>query len=85
VRGRGVCDNLFMRGFAFFGAVPSSLHSVVHIQPIGTSGAKVFCLFFLFSFSAVSSSFGSNCPYLITQSRALSPEGKFFCHFIGFS
>jgi hypothetical protein len=27
VRGRGVCDNLFfMRGFAFFGAVPSSLH-----------------------------------------------------------
>ena len=29
VRGRGVCDNLFMRGFAFFGVVPSSLHSVV--------------------------------------------------------
>ena len=55
------------------------------IQPVGTSGAKVFCLFFLFSFSVVSSPSGSNCPYLITQSRALSPEGKFFCHFIGFS
>ena len=30
MRGRDVCDNLLvMQGFAFFGAVPSSLHSVV--------------------------------------------------------
>jgi hypothetical protein len=52
VRGRGACDNLFMRfRILWRSAIIPPFCCIQPVQyPVGTSGAKVFCLFFLFFF-----------------------------------